>query len=93
MSRYLDLARRSRLRWEDLRSQPGNEPGTVAQTGREDRPIQLTSDGRKLEAAGYKPKERCDMIMWQRPDTGFWVSQEMALHLLESKSVDGDHKA
>ncbi|PLS82605.1 MAG: hypothetical protein CYG60_24070 [Actinobacteria bacterium] len=43
---------------------------------------------RALEEAGFKPKERCGKTIWQRPDTGFWVSQEMALHLLESKSIE-----
>jgi len=33
-------------------------------------------------------KERGGKIIWERPDTGFWVSQEMALHLLERKSAE-----
>jgi len=48
----------------------------------------LTSDGRKLKAAGFKPKARGGKIIWQRPDTGFWVSQEMASHLLERRGIE-----
>jgi len=93
MSGYLDLAKRRRACAGKLRFQPASEAVTDAQAVRRDRPILLSTDGRKLESAGFKPKERCGRIIWQKPDTGFWVSQEMALHLLESKSMEGDHKA
>ncbi len=36
----------------------------------------------KLLAAGWQPKERCGKTIWQRPDDGFYVSQEAALHFL-----------
>jgi len=42
----------------------------------------LEWEWRELEAAGFKPKERCGKIIWQRPDNGFYYSQEMASHLL-----------
>jgi len=54
--------------------------------------IHLTSDVRKLKAAGLEPKKRGDKIIWQRPDTGFWVSQEMALHFLEHGMIQEDQR-
>jgi hypothetical protein len=39
---------------------------------------------RKLSAAGWEPKERCGKIIWKRPDNGFFISQEMALQLLQN---------
>jgi hypothetical protein len=38
---------------------------------------------RRLIAAGWKPKERCGKIIWERPDDGFYVSQEAAIHFLD----------
>jgi len=35
----------------------------------------------ELQAAGWKPKERCGKTIWQSPDNGFWYSQDMAMHL------------
>jgi len=37
---------------------------------------------------GFELKESGGKIIWERPDTGFWVSQETALHHLESKSAE-----
>jgi hypothetical protein len=37
----------------------------------------------KLSAAGWEPKERCGKTIWKRPDTGFYCSQEMAVHFLD----------
>ena len=43
---------------------------------------------RRLEEAGYKPKVSFgERVIWERPDTGFYVSQEMALHLLDTKNI------
>jgi hypothetical protein len=42
---------------------------------------------RRLMAAGWEPKERCGRIIWQRPDNGFYYSQEVALHFLDSEIV------
>jgi hypothetical protein len=89
---YLQLARRSRARWEEFESRPASEAVTDMQAIRQNRPIHLDPEGRKLEAAGFEPKERGGKTIWQRPDTGFWVSQEMALHLLESKSMEEDYR-
>lgn len=43
-----------------------------------------SADHQRLKEAGYTPKISFgERVIWQRPDTGFWVSQDMALHLLE----------
>ena len=48
-----------------------------------------SADHQRLEEAGYRPKISFgERVVWERPDTGFWVSQEMALHLLETKSKE-----
>ena len=42
-------------------------------------------DERRLIAAGWEPKERCGLIIWASPETGFYCSQEVALHRLEAR--------
>ena len=52
-----------------------------------------SADHQRLEKAGYRPKISFGgRVIWERPDTGFWVSQEMALHLLE-KSKECEQRA
>ena len=89
MSSYLKLARQARARRNESELRLASEAVGDVQIVR---PIHLDSEGRRLEAAGFEPKERSGKIIWQRPDTGFWVSQEMALHLLESKSKEEDQR-
>lgn len=43
----------------------------------------LDPAARKLQAAGWKPKGRLGKTIWERPDNGFYVSEEIALILLE----------
>lgn len=38
---------------------------------------------RGLMAAGWKPKERGGLVIWANPETGFYCSQEVALHRLK----------
>ena len=38
---------------------------------------------RRLIAASWKPKERGGLIIWANPETGFYFSQEVALHRLK----------
>jgi hypothetical protein len=38
---------------------------------------------RRLIATGWKPKERGGLVIWANPETGFYVSQEVALHRLK----------
>jgi hypothetical protein len=53
------------------------------------RPIHLGPEGRRLQSVGFELKECGGKIVWERPDTGFFVYQEMtALHLLESTSAE-----
>lgn len=65
------------------KSQLERESVTNLRTLQQNGADHLGLEGRKLESAGFEPKERGGKIIWQRPDTGFWVSQEMALHLLK----------
>ena len=37
---------------------------------------------RRLIAAGWSPKERGGLVIWVNPETGFYCSQEVALHRL-----------
>jgi hypothetical protein len=49
-----------------------------------------SADHRRLEVAGYRPKISFGgRVIWERPDTGFWVSEEMALHLLNKNKEAG----
>lgn len=50
---------------------------------------------RRLLAAGWEPKERCGplgLTIWANPETGFYYSQEIALHRL-NQSTDTEGKA
>ena len=76
---YLELARRAQG--------TESEPKAVTNTQETD------PETRRLLAAGFEPKERGGKTIWQRPDTGFWVSQEMALHLSGRKSTEGEQGA
>jgi hypothetical protein len=38
---------------------------------------------RRLIAAGWTPKERGGQVIWANPETGFYCSQEVALHRLK----------
>ena len=53
----------------------------------------LEWERRKLEEAGFKPKERCGKTIWQRPDNGFYVSEEIALYCLNSGIANTGHKS
>ena len=88
MSGYLKLARRSRTRREESCHCPTSEAATGMQPVRHNQPIHFGPEGRRLQSARFEPKERGGKVIWERPDTGFWVSQEMALHLLERKSAE-----
>jgi hypothetical protein len=90
---YLKLLRDSKARrlesvrrGEGQQAAPGprqEETGAIAA-----KPLS-NADHRRLEEVGYRPKISFGgRVIWERPDTGFWVSQEMALRLLEkSKEV------
>jgi hypothetical protein len=42
---------------------------------------------RKLIAAGWKPRQRGGFVIWANPETGFYYSQEVALHRLEAREA------
>ena len=88
MSGYLELARRGRASWEGYWHCPTSEAVAGIQPVRHNRPIYLGPEDRGLQSVGFELKERGGKIIWERPETGFCVSQEMALHLLESKSAE-----
>lgn len=92
MSGYLELARRGRASWEGYWHCPTSEAVAGIQPVRHNLSIHLGPEDRKLQSAGFELKERAGKIVWERPDTGFWESQEMALHLLERKSA-GERRA
>jgi hypothetical protein len=88
VSGYLEFARRGRARREESWHCPASEAVAGIQPMRHNRPIHLGPEGRRLQSAGLEPIERGVKIIWERPDMGFWVSQDMALHLLESKGAE-----
>ena len=51
------------------------------------------TEARRLLSAGWEPKERCGQIIWKRPDNGFYCSQEVAVHFLETGMVNVRHKS
>ncbi len=68
---YLELARRAQ--------KPKPNPDPVMDMRRTDPHAQ------RLLAAGWKPKERGRLLIWANPETGFYCSQEVALHRLEAR--------
>jgi hypothetical protein len=84
------------VRRSPVRPPQATDPNTasqVADNGESPAPLTADTEARRLVAAGRKPKIRLGKTIWQRPDTGFWVSQEIALQLLESKSTEGVQRA
>ena len=43
-------------------------------------------DEQRLIVAGWAPKERMGLVIWANPETGFYFSQEVALHRLDERS-------
>src|SRR5829696_3927796 len=89
MSRYLELLRALRTGAKPHR-EAGGQDLSVSRCQDDESPVVLPlTDGRarRLEAAGWKHKWRSGLTIWERPDTGFWISQEMALHLLDAKNI------
>jgi hypothetical protein len=87
LGKYLDLveaaerARRSPTRTPQAKDQ--NTASGAADYGQGSTLLTGDTETCRLVAADWKPKVRLGKTIWQRPDTGFWVSQEMALRLLE----------
>ena len=68
---------------------PPARPSRAHPPVRHNRPIYLGPEGRRLQSAGVELKECGGKIVWGRPDTGFWVSQETALNPLKRESAEG----
>ena len=66
-------------------SQSADEPQGVTDTRTAELDSISGEDERRLMAAGWEPKERCGLIIWASPETGFYCSQEVALHRLEAQ--------
>jgi hypothetical protein len=94
MSGYLELAGRGRVSREESWHRPTSEAVVGTQPPvHPNLSIRLGPEGRKLQSVGFEPKESGGKIVWERPNMGFWVSQEMALHPLESKSAEEGRRA
>ena len=88
---YLRLLRQSRTDRNESRQSEAERDLSAPRHRNDDGAAELPNrggDALRLTAAGYRPKVSFfGRIIWQRPDTGFYVSEEMALHLLDTKSV------
>lgn len=90
---YLKLLRQSKAR----RNGPRQEDESPAMTRVSDAETSVdtedltkpdTESARRLHGAGWESKVSFgERVIWERPDTGFYVSEEMALHLLEANNV------
>ena len=89
MARYLDLLRASRARSEPQPEADGQDHSvSLRQDDARSAVVPPRDAGAKrLEAAGWKHKRRGGLTIWERPDTGFWFAQDMALHLLGTKNM------
>ena len=85
MGKYLDIVREARKR-EQERAEP--EPDKIYRAA----PPSLESpNARRLLDADWKPKVSFGgKVIWERPDNGFYCSEESALHFLKNKSMKGD---
>ncbi len=75
---YLELAKRARRDGPNPEEEPGPSPVADIRTAR----IPRGENERRLIAAGWEPKERRGVVIWANPKTGFYCSQEVALHRL-----------
>lgn len=86
---YLELAKQARRGEPETKepvpgSPPPAEPTPPTVTNiRTASALRDEDERRLLLAAGWSPKERCgplELTIWANPETGFYCSQEMALH-------------
>lgn len=98
MGRYLELLRASRASPEREPSARRRKDGAPRERPASERrehegpsvvPVP-SANASRLQSAGYRPKESFfGRIIWERPDTGFYVSEEMALWLLDKWNICG----
>lgn len=97
MTNYLDLAKRVQaLAKEEVKAKEafGDEQPSASTLSpvvdiRTIRPVQRDPDERRLLAAGWTPKDRRgpkELSIWANPESGFYYSQEVALHCLDQRS-------
>ena len=89
MTRYLELVRAAREARNASAEQTSGNHRTEADRRNQGPTDVMATDERtgKLLDAGWKPKQRLGKTIWCRPDNGFWVSQEMAMHMLDEWNV------
>ena len=81
MNRYLEMVRSV----PDTRSPQNIASDVGIQDTTHDHP---GPEERKLKAAGWNPKRRGGLTIWENPDRRGWYSQEMALHLFKRKMLE-----
>jgi hypothetical protein len=66
---------------------PADEPTPVVDscTAEKVRRDSWGEEESRLIATGWPPKERGGLVIWANPMTGFYCSQEMALHRLKRR--------
>ena len=78
MGKYLELIREVRRRELEKTGVGSREREKAEALAHE------STNGRRLVAAGWKPKVSFGRkVIWQRPDNGFYYSEEAALCLLD----------
>ena len=92
MTGYLELMQRAEASAKEATKakkalEVGQPPAPVVDVNTARAP--RDEDDRRLLAAGWSPKERCGplrLTIWANPETGFYCSQEVALHRLNERS-------
>jgi hypothetical protein len=90
--RYLEVLRQSRSRRRESSHGDESKRDSPKSQCEEDGALTVlpvaSSEHRRLEEAGYKPKfSFWKRVIWERPDTGFYYSEEVALYLLDAKNI------
>jgi hypothetical protein len=49
-----------------------------------------SDERRELEAAGWRSEDRAGQIVWQKPESGYWYSQGVAMALLREGADPGE---
>jgi len=86
---YLELLRRSKARRREANQRDEAKQELPKSLGGVDSTSAVlpvsSADHRRLEGAGYELKLSFGRrVIWERPDTGLYYSEEAALHLLDT---------
>ena len=85
---YLELAKQAR-RDKPEPKEPASPASPVADMRTARAKTSRTEDERRLLATGWSPKDSCgplNLTIWADPSTGFYCSQEIALHRLHQRN-------